>query len=173
MDNKVALISLAMVFVFTATAAAAEDPSWDSLRGLRGVAVRVILQDKGGKFKQFVSEDELRTKLELRLRQSGVPVLTEEQMLADPRGPSLDLSVAGLPETDEASAFAIELLMTVNQRLWIVQGGHPFRAVYADSWTSNRLMAYGQKLLGDGRLSADVQDLADGFINAWLATHGK
>jgi hypothetical protein len=158
-------------------AAGREESERQSLVGLRGVGVQVVVQCPSEEFTRFVTEDLLKTRVELKLRQSDVKVLSEAEWAADPRMPTLDvvvLAVDGPAETGVGPlSYAIYLSVAVNQRLWVAEGGTVKRAVFADSWSTSYVLYKGRDSLAKGSLNTDLTDLMDQFLNAWLATHGK
>src|SRR5438046_2389540 len=110
------------VFVHSAQA---QEIARESMRGLRGVGVHAYTQDRSGKFMQYIDVDQLRTRMELRLRQANVRVFSDSEMVADVHAPSVDLLVWGLPEDDDGNAFAIHMRLALNQRVWLAQPSGP------------------------------------------------
>lgn len=145
----------------------------ESLRGLRGIAVTAKIQDKSEKLATYANPSQLQTRVELRLRQSGVRVLANDEMLTDARMPTLDLFVFALPSSEAANSFAISMRLSVNQRLWRLSQGKPVAAIFGNTWEKHYLLDYGITPLSQGVLGNRVDDLVDAFLNDWLATHGK
>jgi hypothetical protein len=154
-------------------AMADEDYARESMKGLAGVYATVTIGCRIEGFKDLVSEDQLKAKVELRLRQAAIKVYSSDEMLADARMPSLEVMIAAVPASEENTIYGISLALSLNQRCWVVAKGVPLRPVYGDTWKRGSVLVYGTKTLRSGAISQDIEGMMDEFVNGWLATHGK
>ena len=79
----------------------------------------------------------------------------------------------GLSDQKEPLLYAIAMRLCVSQRLWVVNKGAVTRALIGDTWQRSSVLCYGRQALADGGLNSEVNDWIDGFLNDWLASHGK
>jgi hypothetical protein len=175
------LVVTLLVGVSAGRAMADESSSRKSLAGLRGVQVTASIWCDEKPFKDLVSEEALRTKIELKLRQSGIRVLSESEAAKDLRYPTLDLGIIAVPNstlkdetTSEPLGYAMALRLSLNQGLWIVDSKGTVREqIFGDTWSKTYVLAYGRNVITQGRVDKLVSDMTESFANDWLAAHGK
>jgi len=142
-----------------------------TLKGLRGVYVAVKRLDpeaeRDGLFKAS-----LQTDVELKLRQSGIRVLTQEELFAAPGKPLLYVNVHLLPNSDPPSIglYAYAIIVELYQEVRLQRDGSV--VVPAATWRAPRVVGTvgASKLAG---IRGTVKDLTDQFINAYLAANPK
>jgi hypothetical protein len=138
-----------------------------TLAGLTGVHVHVERMNPDAE-KEGLSHSTLQTDVELRLRQAGIRVLSEEEAVAAPGLPWLYLQVTTLRKERGLYAYFI--------KVWVRQLVRLFRdpdiGSVATTWeTPGVIGVIGSKNLSTVR--EDVRDEIDQFINAYLAANPK
>ncbi len=135
----------------------------ESLAGLEGLKVVVEAlperAQQGG-----LTEDVLRTYLEMRLRQARIPVLSKDEWLASERNPSLSLEIIAFRTT--AGGWTYSLDLNVYQHACI-KGGE--RCSWFATWETGGLVK------GPGSLSdlvrRDLAELMDELVNDYLTVN--
>ena len=141
----------------------------ESLRPLTGV--HVVLAGVDDVLDGHVVGSDLATRLELRLRRSGVPVLAKTDLKKVESPASLSLGVNALPVNDERLSFALAIQLNLNQLAVIGSEETGLQAVEAETWRTSRLAIFGLTTIREGAVNDAVDAMADEFINAWLASH--
>jgi len=169
--RKTAFASLVFLSVgMTQASAAQESVNREALVNLTGVYVLIEgLPDDVAK--AGLSVTQLQTDVELRLRQSGVRVLTtREERASVPGNPTLYVNVNAMEIAPKFYAFnaALEL----EQDVTLVRA--PSVVLYsARTWSaSSTLGTVSRGELAD-HVRQKVRDKTDEFINAYLATNPK
>src|SRR4030067_2722252 len=101
-QNKFSLWFIIAVSLFSiCSSVIADDEESDrlSLKGLKGICVRVIITvEETEEFKKRgLYEETIRTDIELKLRMAGVNVVSIDELNKNPGKPLLVVSLAGLP----------------------------------------------------------------------------
>src|SRR5207247_11290528 len=118
-------------------------------------------------------ETQLRTDVELKLRQAGIRVLTKEEVSRIPGLPVLYVNVRTLqlqaPSLSGLCAFAVnvEIVQT------ICLGRSPSVLAVGRTWNATGAFGtVGEDNLGE-HVRKDLRDVTDQFINAYLAANPK
>jgi len=166
---KTTLAALALLFAAVASPLVGQGE--ETLAGLKGVSVYVE-RIKDEVQRAGLEENQIRTDVELRLRQAGVPVLTKQQSFDSAGSPLLDVDVHAVKVTNEGveSFYIFHVLIELNQSVRLVR--KPSLRVHATTWaTGGTVGAIAADKLGSIR--DIVRDQVDQFINAYLAANPK
>ena len=145
-----------------------------ALRGLKGVSVLVeglvAEVERAG-----LTQRQIQTDVELRLRLAGIRVLTRAETIDGPGGPSLYVNVHALIRGNPPSwvyAVAVELLelvvleRTAPENLSFA----PENLLLAATWHAPRGLGFGP-LADTQMIRQSVTDMVDQFINDYLAAN--
>jgi hypothetical protein len=137
-----------------------------SLVGLREVAVVVeALQDES--VRDGLSTQDIRTYVELRLRQSGISIPTVPTGIG---GAWLYINVNVQKRTDIA-LYAVNVHVSLNQDVILLRD--PMTTVFGiPTWWREGVFTTGSSLLREGTRRS-VRDLVDEFLNDYLAANPK
>jgi len=159
------IVILAFVAALASPALAADDDVMGkTLAGLRGVRVEVVKMDPDAE-REGLTQSILRTDVELRLRQSGIRVLTDADD-ALTQG-TLHLQVRTVKSEHGFYAYNIDLGLWQFVRLI----RDPSIASVAVTWRAGKGGFIGTPRFPEIR--NDVRDMVDEFINAYLAANPK
>jgi hypothetical protein len=89
----------------------------ETLHGLQGVHVVVENIDQNAE-RDGLTEHQVQTDVELRLRQSGIRVLSEEERLATPGRPYLYINVNTFKNND-MEFYVYSITVELNQNVWL------------------------------------------------------
>jgi hypothetical protein len=138
------------------------------LRGLRGVSVQTYVD--GGGAQTVVTQRQIQTDVEIKLRRAGIlvrpdgdPVLRVMILLHET--PVLT-AIEDLPIVVNYSVF---LQVALLQKVQLVR--LPDYVMTTNTWESMQLLVYPKNHLRDVR--DDLSDLVDGFVNDFLAANPK
>ena len=136
-----------------------------SLRGLSGVYVLIEhlepTVERGG-----LTEEQIQTDVELRLRHAGIVVLTKEEMLKTPGKPSLYVRVTVFLHSSGLAAYSIHVELDQMAHL---ETDDSFTS--ASTWSTGNVGTVGVANLRT--LRDPVRDTVDKFINAYLSVHPR
>lgn len=158
-----------------ALATDAQDSNLDraTLVGLTGVGVRASLTSADPPL--GLTQDRLQTAVELRLRRSGVRVLSGDEILSTPGYPELEMAVVVLELkrngrlTGYSYTFTLHLLQSV-----VLSRDSNIRHVEGVTWGQQELNLATEPPDGVVRyLLEDVESAVDGFINDYLAANPR
>jgi hypothetical protein len=121
--------------------------------------------------REYCDSVTIQTRTELKLRQYGVRILSDDEEFLVPGKPSLYVSLLGV-SSSEGTLYAISVRVVVNQFLLREPKLTP-SAVFADTWSSASVLMYGTETVKGGKVYETVADQCDEFVNDWLAEHGK
>ena len=111
---------------------------------------------------------QIRTDVELKLRQAGISVLTHEEWLSTAAAPYLYVNVQVFK--NPANFYAYSANVELRQRVTLVHS--PSTSALATTWSAHGTIGtVGSQKVGSVR--EDVRDLTDQFINAYLAANPK
>lgn len=132
----------------------------DSLAGVESVSVEILLADD---VKKIVSESEIRTKFEITLRQSGVPLDEKSRFILSH---TQDGFTGDRPTLTYSFAVALEELV-----IGFRDGGPGMRRIIP-TW---RKASFGTVGISKARdtLISEAQSSAESFANEWLAMNPK
>ena len=138
-----------------------------TLAGVKGVCVAVepIKEDAE---RDGLGRDQVNTDVELKLRQAGVTVLTQEQALSSAGAVYLHVNVHTLKST-QGDLYAYDVHLEVHQPVRLIRD--PTVAALAATWSVGSLGLAGAERLRSVR--DIVRDQTDQFINAYLAANPK
>ena len=108
----------------------------------------------------------IQTDVELKLRQAGITVLTQQEWLSTAAAPYLYVNVQVFK--NPAKFYAYRATVELRQRVTLVHD--PSVSVLATTWSvPGTIGTVGSQKVGSVR--EDVRDLTDQFINAYLAAN--
>jgi hypothetical protein len=157
--------ALVVPFLFSAPIVHADDDenTRPSLRGLTGVAV--IIEDLKPEIEQNgLTLSAIRTDIELKLRQAGIPIIG---LVNIPGKPFLHISVDVLRSDRPTWPYAIR----VELRQMVSLTRDPAISMHTATWDVGSYGTIAKQNLRNLRDSA--KDLVDEFINAYLAVNPK
>jgi hypothetical protein len=140
----------------------------ESLRGLKGVRVIVRMSASPDAERDGITKDKLQTDVELKLRQTGIRVVSfEEWKKTKEDGIGwLDLSVSALKhETFYACNVQLKLMQPV------MLSRDPSKKTFATTWSTGSVGVFGMMRLEGIR--KEVADKVDEFANNYLAVNSK
>jgi hypothetical protein len=166
-------IVMAMVMVLACldliTAQAAVTPGERaSLAGLPGVKV-VIDEIKSDAQADGLSEEGIRTAVELILRSNGIRVLTQSEWLTTPSGPYLYVTVNPM-KSKTGSYYAVGTIIQLNQRVSLVH--RPEHTMAATTYEMSGVGIYGTQLLRS-LISDVIEPYVKTFANDFLAVNPR
>ena len=149
-----------------------------NLTGLRGVGVVVempgaLLQKEG------VGTSQLQTRVEVKLRQAGIVVLTEKERHKTPGRPYLYLSITSV-KIENVPSLAVGISLELQELVLLERQSKsavgrlsekPGFTEFAATWSTGMVGIYSTdkvRLIYDG-----VGDVVDRFINDYLAANAK
>ena len=162
-------LSLMAVLLATAMAATPQDDEYtqETLQGLKGV--RVLIENlHPDAARDGLDKTTIQTDVELKLRQTGIKVLTETEWLAAAGAPYLYIHLDTCGGETGRYAFSIEVSLQQMARL---ERDPKIVAIRAATWSSGSIGTVGRANLQDIRNS--IKDHVDKFINAWLSVNPK
>lgn len=132
----------------------------DSLAGVESVRVGIVLTDD---VKKIVSESEIRTKFEITLRRSGVPIDEKSRF-------ALRFEYEGF--TDDSPTLTYSF--TVSLLEWVVafRDGGPGVYCLTSTWQEGSFGTVGISKVRDALLKK-AEEYAEEFANEWLAMNPK
>jgi hypothetical protein len=137
----------------------------ETLKGLRGFSV-IIEEIKSNELHSGLSQDEIRTDVELRLRKAGIRVLTKEERHRTPGMPFIGVTVT-MYVFEQVRSFDVKV--EVWQEVDLVQNGARHAAI---TYRTSGLL--GITSISDFRLIRDaVGDQIDVFLNDYLTVNPK
>jgi hypothetical protein len=143
-----------------------------TLAGLRGVYV-VVSDMKEDARQKGLWEAQLRTDVELKLRQAGINVLTKEEVRRTPGLPHLDVTTSTLQLQESALSGLYAFAINVELVQAVCLGRSPSVLTLGRTWNATGVFGtVGSDNLGE-YVRKDVRDVTDQFINAYLAANPK
>jgi hypothetical protein len=164
MAKRLAIIILATAILVTFVSSSwASDTtlSRGTLKGITAVSVLVEELDEAAK-KWGLSQEDIQTDVELKLRQAGLRVVTFEEQLKLPGMPSLYVSIIA---SDDARSAAVQVELDQNARLEI-SGRNAFVA----TWSSPTTVITNPT---GRRIREIAKAKVDKFVDAWLLLNPK
>jgi hypothetical protein len=142
------------------------EQSREVLRGLPGLGVLVERLNPDAEH-AGLTETQIQTDVELRLRQAGIAVLTEGERLRTPSMPVLYVRVSTY-KRGEIGVFAYNISVELLQFVLIE---HNSTHVTTTTWSTGALGIVGEQNLS--LIRASIRDYVDRFINAYLAVNPR
>jgi hypothetical protein len=166
MKTKILLLTGLLLVLLVSEAHPARDR--DNLKGLQGVGV-VIEEIAPDLEKDGVSEAQLQTRVELKLRQAGIRVFTRDERLKAPGYPYLYLVITSVHDPS-SPAYAAYMSLQLTELVKLTHDrSMPFAS--ATIWQQGRVALVGTKRLR--MIYETVDDLMDVFVNDCLAANPK
>jgi hypothetical protein len=138
-----------------------------TLVGLTGIYVAVEQVDDDAQ-RDGLDTLQIRTDVEVKLRQAGIGVVTQAQTLSTTAAPYLYVNVQ--TAKNERGLYAFSVQMELRQAVSLLT--NPSMRRLATTWsTPGFIGSVGSQKVGS--LREDVRDLTDRFINAYLAANPK
>jgi hypothetical protein len=119
-----------------------------------------------------VTESEVRTRVEVRLRNAGVTVVDSVGEAKALFG-VLDVNVLALAVDRESMTFAVNAEEEFRRPLLSMKDGRPEKVFMASTWSTGVIVRSGMAGITNGSLMATLDSLTDEFLNVWLAAHPK
>jgi len=139
-----------------------------TLAGLHGVRVVVRMSDSDETRTPGLSQSQLQTDVEIKLRQAGITVLSQQEA---PSGPTLGVNVSLLnvsSPTNPLGIYAVSLTVELHQ--WVRLTRNPSVTVWVSTWSTTGQFGTTAHL---SSVRDIVRDMTDQFINAYLAANPK
>ncbi len=148
-----------------------------TLVGLDGVGVNIDLDSKqvaGGALetdKYGLTEQILRTDVELQLRQYGIKVLTEMEAAKSPGSPMLYIGVS-LLIAKEAGVSAVMIIVELCQSVCLLREPPRF-VLFVPTWQKQSILLMGLVDLRSNGVKKNLKNIVNMFINDYLAANPK
>jgi hypothetical protein len=144
-----------------------EEFSRVTLRGLVGVYVMVI-HLKPHEERAGLTIQQIQTDVELRLRQAGIRVLTQNERLGVPGAPLLEVMVTSVLREDGLCAYRSDV--SIYQRVYMLEADTSSATV--STWSTGSVVTVGVRNLS-ASVRGTVRDDVDQFINAYLSVNPR
>jgi len=149
----------------------------ETLKGLKGVYVWVNFStsDSEALEKTGLSEEIIRTDVELKLRLAGINVVSKEEIYSVPGMPQLAVQIAEyvtstLPSTQDRQ-IAFNICVELLQAIYLAR--NPTITTVTRTWSSGSIgMGYTNKNIVT-QIRNCIKDHVDSFINAYLSVNPK
>ena len=138
-----------------------------TLAGLHRVRVVVQLSDSAEVQKDGLSQSQLQTDVEVKLRQTGIIVLSQQEAQS---GPWLNVIVSTLnvSSTNTMGMYAVSVSAELHQ--WVTLARNPSVRVWVSTWSTTGQFGTTAHL---SSVRDIIRDMTDQFINAYLAVNPK
>ena len=141
-----------------------------SLKGLDEIFVTVSPIEKDVE-ENGLTADLLRQDVELRLRKAGIRILSEKDFKSNPLTPVLDIRAHfGRQKGTREGLYAYHLYLALSQIVSLSRD--PKITTFTSTWDSKYKLGVVEKS-NVRKIREPVADLADEFINAFLAANPK
>jgi hypothetical protein len=166
MKAKVALLTLSVAVLLFPTVSNSLANEQKTLVGLPGVHVLTIVESPKAKEIELLglTKDQVQKDVELRLRKSGIKVLTDKEWLSTTGTPSLMVSLSAF---SYLGVWAYSIRVALFEVVTLARGGQ----ASAPIWESDYLGLVGTNNIRQVR--DDIGDKVDEFINDYLAANPK
>ena len=169
---KVLARLLVVGLVVMAGVAAAEDDKFmrPSLKALKGVEV-VVEPLKAAIEQNGLTQTSIQTDVELKLRQVGIPVLSQSERINAPGAPYLYIDLTMLDiEVQKAHGYAYALKVELNQTVRLDRDPS-IVCLGSPTWSMHSVGTVDRSNIRQVRDS--IKDHVDRFINAYLSVNPK
>ena len=139
-----------------------------TLKAVKGVNVSLGI-GVPSEVRDAIDSVAIRTDLELKLRQSGIRILSDSEWVNTPGLASLDVTIDAAGEERAGIEYAVHIKVEFSQYVNLVR--MPKKFAIAPTWSDDSLWLLGRHRLSETR--SIVSDLADRFLNAYLAANPK
>jgi hypothetical protein len=141
-----------------------------TLAGLTGLYVSVELKTDDAQ-QNGLTEAQLRTDVELKLREAGIKVVAFEEISGTPGAPYLYVGVSALPLKSIPGVYAVSVNADLIQVIRLVR--NPSTLALGRTWNATGVYGTLGASIVREEVRKRVRDLADQFINAYLAANPK
>ena len=164
---------LAALALFSATAVSPllgqgdDESTRMTLAGVHGVRVVVRLSDSAEVQKDGLFQSQLQTDVEIKLRQTGITVLSQQEAQL---GPWLNVNVSTLNVSSTSATGMYAVCMTAELHQWVTLTRNPSVRVWVSTWSATGQFGTTAHL---SSVRDRIRDMTDQFINAYLAANPK
>ena len=166
-------VFVTILLLFSVGIGSADTLGKESLQGLRGVHVTVanLMPDIE---KDGLQKSSILTDVELKLRMVGIKVLTENEWLAEPGGPFLNVIVVSALRGDSSIASGLYgYHISVELRQVVILKRDLNNSDFAATWKSTGAIGTVGSNHVKNTLRDTVKDQVDEFINDYLEMNPK
>ena len=164
----IAIVMLLTCLDLSTAQAAVSHGERESLKGLPGI--KVVIDDiKSDAQADGLSEEAIRTAVELILRSNGIQVLTQSEWLTAPSGPYLYVMVNPI-KAKTGSYYAVGIIVQLNQRVSLVH--RPAHTMAATTYEMSVVGIYPTPLLRS-LISDIIEPYIKTFANDFLAVNPR
>jgi hypothetical protein len=170
---KTVLAVLALLFatgVLSLVGQGDNSSSRQTLAGLRGVYVEVVLKTDEAQL-SGLTEVQLRTDAELKLREAGIKVVAFEETRDTLGLPFLFVGVSAVPLKNLPGLYAISVTVDIFQPIRLER--NPSTVAVGETWNATGVCGAAGADHVEETVRKAVRDLLDQFINAYLAVNPK
>jgi len=169
-DKKMTwIISIALFFFLLTHGSLVYSASYEeSLKGLTEIFVWVEKLDPDIEDKAALTEKQIQTDVELKLREAGIQVVSKEESFKIPGRPYLYVSLNALHDSTRLF-FAYTIYISINQEVYLER--NPEIRVRAYTWDETIMGLIGEDKVG--RIRDKIKDSVDGFIKDYLSVNPK
>jgi len=171
--KKYSLVLIFMCFTFFISASPIHSSDSErarlSLKGLQGIPV--LIEELPSAFQEAgLTEYQVQTDVELKLRRAGIKVLSATDDADAPGNPSLYIQIWGVKSKNLPDAFSVSFEIQLQQKVFLSRS--PDLILWAPTWS---LSSWGLILETSftQRVREKIKDLTDKFINAYLSVNPK
>lgn len=165
--TKYFTVLLIVLFPFFALHSVAFSAGAGSLQGLKTIFVLIEDLPEGLKSKVGLTEDQLRTDAELKLRLAGIRVVSENEAHHIPGCPYLYVSING--HVEDVGLVVYSVYVEMRQKV-ILQRDKSIEVFGAGTWRTSGTGSVGLNS-SPSAIRDDVKDFTDKFINAYLSVN--
>jgi hypothetical protein len=136
-----------------------------ALIGLKGVGIDIVKTSPEAK-SLGLTENQIKTDVELRIRKAGIRVLTDEERQETPGFPFLQVAVTTMVSQDRG-LMVFSIAVDLVEWVMLARGGETWGYIWHTSSTGKGGVDHIRNLRGS------VGDKVDDFINDFLAANPK
>jgi len=161
------LVFLSVTAVSSLLGQGDDESTRKTLAGLHRVRVVVQLSDSADVQKDGLSQSQLQTDVEVKLRQTGIIVLGQQEAQS---GPWLNVIVSTLnvSSANAMGMYAVSVSAELHQ--WVTLARNPSVRVWVSTWSATGQFGTTAHL---SSVRDIIRDMTDQFINAYLAENPK
>ncbi len=167
---KTALAALALLSAAIVTPLLGQGDDEDTrktLAGLHRVRVVVQLSDSAEMQKDGLSQSQLQTDVEVKLRQTGIIVLSQQEAQSRP-WLNVIVSTLNVSSANAMGMYAVSVSAELHQ--WVTLTRNPSVRVWVSTWSATGQFGTTAHL---SSVRDVIRDMTDQFINAYLAANPK
>src|SRR3989449_9257919 len=138
-----------------------------TLAGVHGVRVVVRVSASAEVQKDGLSQSQLQTDVEVKLRQTGITVLGQQEAQSGP-WLNVNFSTLNVSSTNAMGMYAVCMSTELHQ--WVRLARNPSVRVWVSTWSATGQFGTTAHL---SSVRERIRDMTDQFINAYLAANPK